>query len=120
MPYTPKTTHLNVMQQGADSFLWPSGWNDVVQSSAVAKSYDVTAARTAMGLTAGQALFVIFAADGPFWANFHDTAAIPSGDVANGSASEYSPNHRLVDKTITTISFISPASANVGLSFFIP
>lgn len=112
---------LNVMQQGAETFPWVSGWVDAVALAGNAVvNYNVTAARAAMGLRAGQALFVIFAADGPFWANMRDTAAVPVANSTDGSASEFSPNQKYIDENITQISLTSVAAQKVSLQFFTP
>lgn len=119
MTYTPVVNEINVQQAGANNFLYPAGWCDVIQVHAHVE-YDLTAARTAMGLKAGQPLHVIFAADGPFWANFHANAAIPSGNTTDGSGSVFSPTTRYLDSSITTISLVSSAAQNVSMEFFRP
>lgn len=112
---------MNAMEQGGETFIWPSQWNDIVQASNGSPTdYDLTAARAAMGLQAGQALFVIYAADAPFWVNHNGEAALPSGNVTNGSGSEFSPATRLLDQTITKISFIAPNASNISLQFYRP
>lgn len=120
MSFTPAILPLVVMQEGGNVFPCVAGWIDSVKSTSSVATYNVAAARTAMGLASTAALFVIFAADGPFWANFRNTAVIPTGATADGSASEYSPNQRYLDSTITSISLISPASQLISLQFFRP
>lgn len=120
MTYSPVVTEMVVVQQGGLAFPTVSGWNDAVQSSSSATSYDLGAARTAMGLAATESLFIVFAADGPFWANFHGTAAIPSGNTTNGTASEYTPNQRYIDGGITAISLVSAAAQNISMQFYRP
>ena len=119
---TQKISELNVMQQGAENFPWVSQWVDaLVLSANTAASYNVTAACTAMGLPAGTALFLSIAADGPYWANFTGgTAAVPGSNITNGTGSEYQPNQRYIDESITAISFISTPGANVSLAFYRP
>lgn len=120
MPYTPVVKQMQVLQAGGEVFPPVCGWIDVLQSTSVHAEYDLAAARTAMGLGATESLFVIFAADGPFWANFNANAAIPSGNTANGSASEFSPNQRYLDQRITAISFVSVAAQNISMQFYRP
>ena len=119
---TQTITPINVMQQGAENFPWVSQWVDnLVLAANTAKSYNVTAARAAMGLPAGTALFVSLSADAAYWANLTGgTAAVPSGDIANGTGSEYQPNQRYIDESITSISFISTPGAHVSLAFYRP
>ncbi len=112
---------MQVLQQGGETFIPTSNWNDAVKLSAGShKEYDVTAMRAAANLNAGQPVFIIFSADGPFWVNFAGNAAIPSGDVTNGSASEFSPNARYIDASVTSISFVSAADQLVSLQVFRP
>lgn len=117
----PQITSLVAQQQGGLVFTSPSKWIDnVALVEDTEQSYNLTAARAAMGLVAGQPLFVIFSADGPFWANFHGAAAIPSGDTTNGSSSEFTPNQRYLDDTVTAIGLIAAANQNVSIQFYIP
>lgn len=121
MAFTPNVTELNVQQQGGVVFPGVSGWNDVVVTTAnTAASYNLAAARTAMGLLAGQPLFVVFSADGPFWANFNAAAAIPATSNTDGRASEFSPNQRYLDGNITAIGLISVAGQKISMQFFRP
>lgn len=120
MTFSPSVQKLNILQQGAESFSWVAKWNDVVKTSASAAAYDLTAARVAMGIPAGQALFIVFSADGPFYADFNKTAVLPTTNTVDGSASEFSPRQRLVDKTVTSISLISSSAQNVTMSFYRP
>lgn len=116
-----KVTELVVQQQGGLIFPGVSNWNDsVATGSGAAKSYNLTTARTNMGLTAGQPLFVVFSADGPFWADFFKAAVIPTGDTTDGSAAEFSPNQRYIDTAVTAISLISAANQKVSMQFYRP
>lgn len=117
---TAKTIEMCVMQQGGLAFPYASNWNDIVQASNTPVTYDVAALRTAAGLPAGQSLFLIFSADAPFWANFYGTAALPSAGVTNGTASEFAPNQRYIDSTVTAISFIAANNANISIQVFRP
>lgn len=117
---TNTVKEMQVLQQGGETFLPVSTWNDVLQSSSTHAEYDLAAARTAMGFPAGFPLFVIFSADGPFWANFKGNAAIPGGNTTDGSSSEFSPNARYVDGTVSKISLVSANSVNVSMQFFRP
>lgn len=125
MTFTPAPTPLNPQQQGNQNFLNVCEWNDCLSLAAnVAQSYSLTTLKTNAALKSPK-VFLVFAADGPFWANFHGTAAIPSGAVTNGTASEYSPNQRFVElddpeNTETAISFIAPAATNISIQVFIP
>lgn len=117
MSFSPSVVKQNVLQQGGQVFPYVSRWNDVISLAAgVAQSYDLTAMRAAAGLVAGQSVFIIFAADAPFWANFSgNAAAIPSANVTDGTASEFCPNQRYIDTADTSISFISSTACNVSL-----
>lgn len=116
---TPQVRAMNIQKQGAEAFPTPAGWvDDLVLAANTAKSYDVAALRVAAGLKAGQPLFLVFASDGPFWANFNGTtAAVPSGDITDGSGPEYSPNQRYYDnvEANTTISFIATATTHISI-----
>lgn len=122
MSYTPKVTNSNVMQQGGLAFPWVAGWTDVVAATNSGNTdYDLAAARTAMGLGATEALFVVFSATSGFWCNFHNTVAIPVASTTNGAAPEFSPNQRYLDASITKLSLISNgASAIISLQFYRP
>lgn len=120
MSYTPSVNPMQVIEQGGHIFTYPAGWVDTIQSSSTHAEYDLSAARTAMGLAAGQPLFCIFSADGPFWANFNANAAIPSGNTTDGSSSEFSPNQRYLDHTVTKISVISANAQNISMQFYRP
>ncbi len=121
MSYSPVVNAFCNIQQGGVAFPYPAGWTDVIQvPNSGHVEYDIAAARTVMGLAAGQGLFIIFSADAPFWANFFANAAVPSGNTTNGTASEYAPNQRYIDATVTKISFAAPAAANVSLQFYRP
>lgn len=121
MSYTPTVTEINVQQAGGNAFPYPAGWVDtLVLTAGSAAAYDLTAARTAMGLHAGQPLFVIFSADGPFWANFHATASIPGSSTTDGTSSEFAPNQRYIDGSVTSISCIAAGAQKVSMQFFRP
>ena len=118
---------MNVVEQGGRAFVDLEGWTDVLQLSAnTAASYNLATVRTNMGLPAGAPLFVIFGADGPFYMNAFATAALPSGNTTNGTASPYTPNQRYIGgiapdcTAITALSFIASASTNVTMSFYKP
>lgn len=120
MTFTPAVREMQVVEQGGDIFTYPANWVDVIQSSPTHAEYDLTAARSAMGLQPGQPIFVVFSADGPFWANFNANAALPSGNTTDGSSSEYCPNQRYLDKSFTKISVISVANQNISMQFYRP
>ena len=61
--------------------------------------------------------FVIFSADGDFYAKPNGAAAVISGDVTDGSASELKPSHWSLD-TVTSIGLIAPAARKLTLSFY--
>lgn len=111
---------MQVIQQGGENFLPASSWVDNILSSTTHAEYDLTAARAAMALPAGAGLFVILAFDGPFWANFYGTAVIPTGAVADGTGSEFSPTTRYLDSTVTSISVVSAANQKGSLIFYRP
>ena len=61
--------------------------------------------------------FVLFSATGDFWANFGAAAAIPSAEVADGSASYLNPG--LVELGgAATIGLISESPCKVQMSFY--
>lgn len=108
------------------SFLsdYPNGSGSGILAPVVADYVDarVLAANTAERHTipAG-ANFVNFSGDGDFWAKFGDntvTAAIPSGDVTDGSAPMLNPGTRRIPKGVTSISLIAGAARNVTLEFW--
>lgn len=118
---TPAVSKLNTMQQGDQAFPWVARWIDnLVLAANTAKTYSLTTLRSNAGLPAGQPLFLIFAADGSFWTDYNGTAAIPSGDVTDGSGSEFGPNQRYFDKSVTSISLISAAGCNLSIQVFAP
>lgn len=118
---TPKVSKLTCMQQGDQAFPWVARWIDnLVLAANTAKTYNIAALRTAAGLTATQAIFIIFAADATFWADYNGTAAVPSGDVTDGSGSELGPNQRYIDETVTAISLISAPGCNISIQVFAP
>lgn len=121
MAFSPNVREMNVLEQGGRAFLPPCNWNDVVHLSAnSAASYSLTTLRSTASLKAGQPVFLVFSADGPFWANFNGTASVPSGSNTDGSAAEFSPNQRYCASDITAISFISPQAVNICVSAYIP
>ena len=120
MSFTPAVLPFTAQQQGNQNFPYPASWIDIVQSSSTATAYNLTTMRSNAGLVAGQPVFVIFSADGPFWVNFNNTAVIPVANKTDGSGSEFSPNQRYLDKTITTISIVSAANVNVSMQFSRP
>ena len=61
--------------------------------------------------------FVLFSADGDFYAKPNGAAAVPSGDITDGTASEICPNHWNLDN-VTSIGLIAPAARKVTLSFY--
>ncbi|MGB3988659.1 MAG: hypothetical protein WBK67_03160 [Minisyncoccales bacterium] len=60
---------------------------------------------------------VVFSSTGDFYANFTTTAAVPSGDVTDGSASVLNPLARNI-YGVTAISLISPAACVVTMEFY--
>lgn len=120
MTYSPVVKEMQVLAQGGHVFPPAAGWIDNIQSSATHAEYDVAALRVTLGVSASMPLFVVFAADGPFWANFNATAAIPSGNTTDGSSSEFSPNQRWLDHTVTKISVISANAQNISMQFYRP
>ena len=118
MTYAPIVTPMNVEQQGAENFPVVAGWVDAMHLAAnTAASYTIATLITNAALK-GKNVFLVFSADGPFWANFHGTAAVPGGNVTNGTASEFSPAQRYVDQTVTAISFIATAPTNISIQVY--
>jgi hypothetical protein len=117
----PIVTNLNVMQQGALNFPSEALWVDNVHLAAnAAKAYSIATLLANSGITEKN-VFLVFSADGPFWANFQGgTAAIPSGDVLTGASAEFSPNQRYIDLNCRSISFIAAAATNVSIQVYQP
>ena len=63
------------------------------------------------------AKYVLFKSTGTFWANLGAAAAIPSTEVADGSASLLNPELRGLDGA-ATIGLIAPAICTVTMEFF--
>ena len=70
----------------------------------------------AVSVPAG-ARYAIFAADEDIWVKIGGAAAIPSGDITDGTGSELNPGVRWVEGE-TTIGVISAYAAKVSLMFF--
>ena len=87
-------------------------------SANTAASYTIATLLAACAIK-GPTVFLVFGADGPFWANFHGVAAIPSGNVTNGTGSEFSPNQRYIDESVTAISFIAAATTNISIQVYL-
>lgn len=60
---------------------------------------------------------VLFSATGDFWARFGAAAAVPTGDIVDGTAPELNPAGRDV-RGITSIGIAAPAACVVNLVFF--
>jgi len=60
---------------------------------------------------------VFFAGTGNFYANVDAAAAVPSGDVTNGSASALNPTMRFCGGH-STIGIIAPATCIVTMEFY--
>lgn len=68
--------------------------------------------------TTGKAKTVLFASTCDFYADVNGTAAVPSADVTNGSASELNPTVRYLGGDVTTISLISADACVITMSFY--
>ncbi|WP_370193288.1 MULTISPECIES: hypothetical protein [Aurantimonas] len=67
------------------------------------------------------AKYVSFAATGDFYVKFGDgtvTAAVPSGDITDGSGSDLNPGSREIPADATHISLIAAAAVTVVMSFY--
>lgn len=117
----PAVTQLVLMDQGNRNFPVEALWVDNVHLAAnTHKEYDIAAMLTAAGLT-DTSVFLVFSADGPFWANFQGAnAAIPSADILDGSSSEFAPNQRFIDKNCRKVSMIAAAITNVSIQVYKP
>jgi len=60
--------------------------------------------------------YVLFSADGDFYAKPNGAAAVP-GDVTDGSASEMNPKHWSLEN-VTSIGLISSAARKITLTFY--
>jgi hypothetical protein len=118
MAWTPTVKQLTVLHQGANVFPYTSEWVDsVVLTLNTAASYNLAAARTAMGLPSNAPLFVVYGANGLFYRHCHATAAVPTGNT-DGSSAAQSPNQEYLDASISAISFIAAQATVITLSFF--
>jgi len=63
------------------------------------------------------ARYAVFAANADIWVNVGGTAAIPSGDVTNGTGSEFNPVVRWIEGE-STIGVISAGAAKVSITFY--
>jgi hypothetical protein len=61
--------------------------------------------------------FVLFSADGDFYAKPNAVAAVPAADVTDGSASELNPTLWSLSN-VTSIGLIADAARKVTLSFY--
>jgi hypothetical protein len=61
--------------------------------------------------------FVLFSADGDFYAKPNTSATVPAGNVTDGSASELNPSVWSVS-TVTGIGVIADSSRKVTLTFY--
>jgi len=82
----------------------------------------VLAANTAelVAVPAG-AMFVVFSATADFYVKFGASevaAAVPGGDVTDGTASELNPSAREIPDGATHLSLVSAAACTVTLSFY--
>lgn len=58
--------------------------------------------------------YVVISATTPVWVRRDNTAAIPGGDVTDGTGSAYKPATYAVDG-VTSLSLIAPAASKVSL-----
>lgn len=66
------------------------------------------------------ARFVLFSSDcGKFYVNPNGTAAVPAGDVTNGTASELNPAAYYFSAPPVSISIISPSTCVVTMSIYL-
>jgi hypothetical protein len=61
---------------------------------------------------------VIFSSKGDFYAKFDGAAAVPTSEVADGSASELNPSARRIPEGVTSIGLIAPEDCMVSLAFY--
>jgi hypothetical protein len=61
--------------------------------------------------------FVLFSADGQFWARPNATAAIPVANITDGTASVLNPASWALDG-VATIHLIADAATKISVSFF--
>jgi hypothetical protein len=61
--------------------------------------------------------YVVFSATDDFYVKMDGTAAVPAGDVTDGSGSELNPGVRYI-ADVTTISLIAPRSCTVTMAFY--
>lgn len=120
--YLAQVTPMNIQLQGAENFPNVPGWIDSMTLAAnTAASYSLATLRTNAALKQKN-IFVILAADGPFWMNPNGTAAIPSTNETDGGASIYCPTQFYVDTVegIANLSFIAAATTHISISVYEP
>ena len=93
---------------GDQTFAVPQGYvNNYVLTASTNKAVTIpTGAR-----------YAVFAASADIWVNVGGTAAIPSGDVTDGTGSELNPVVRWIEGE-TTIGVISAYAAKVSIAFY--
>jgi hypothetical protein len=70
------------------------------------------------GVTGGDAAYVVFSSNSDFYVNWNGgTAAAPSGDTTDGSASELNPTERYI-KGIASFSILAPSAATVSMAYY--
>lgn len=118
---TASLNNLSVQAAGGNVFISPSGWVDnVTVAAGVASTYDLAAARTAMGVAATLPLFCVMSGTNQFYMNAAAAAALPTTSTADGSAAELSPNNRYFSGSTTSLSFISDVDTKISLAFYRP
>lgn len=107
---TGTLTPLEVVRDDKAFALRPSNY-------VLARSLAASTAESFTVPTSPRARFVLFSANGDFYANFTGTAAIP-GDVTDGTAAELNPAMRFIPNDCTAISVIAPDATVVTASFW--
>jgi hypothetical protein len=126
MTWSPAVKQLAIKSQGRPAaFADGPEWTDVVYLPAnSAETYNLTTLRTNANLQAGDPVFIIFAADGPFWIHYHgevDPAAIPgasSQGSSDGAAPDFNPSQGYFNGNSTQFSLIAPATTRVVLKVY--
>jgi len=63
------------------------------------------------------AQIALFSATADFWADYDNTAIVPSVDITNGTAPELNPTLRRLNN-VSNISLISASAAKIQISFY--
>lgn len=81
--------------------------NTIVLAAGIAQSIAVPA----------KAAIVLFSANADFWADYDNTAIVPSSNITDGTSPELNPTLRRLNN-VSNISLISASAAKIQISFY--